>query len=340
MTTHHIDGPLFEDFERGQTFGAPSVTVTAGHAAFYQAVTGDRMRLPLDHGLSRAVTGSQRPLVHPMLVINLVNGQTTFASQHVKGNLFYRGLLLLEPVFIGDTLETVTKVVGLRQNRVKPGRDATGMVALEMETLNGDGACVMKYWRCPMISCRDPEAATGADDSFEWIPETLDEAQLLDAIPSGWDPAPLSPERYDVPAPIFAAGDRVIIAAQDTVTCAPELVRVTGNIAFTHTDASRSYLGKRLVYGGHTISLALAQVTRALPNVVTLIGWQGCDHLGPVLEEDIIRTEFTVARMDPVERGGYLCELNAESFASRAKPGTGEYEESAVLDWRLVLWTL
>ena len=126
MATHLIDGPYFEDFETGQTFGAPSVTVTEGHAVLYQALTGDRMRLPLDHELSHAVTGSERPLVHPMLVINLVNGQTTFASQHVKGNLFYRGLLLLKPVFIGDTLETVTKVVGLRQNRVKPDRAATG----------------------------------------------------------------------------------------------------------------------------------------------------------------------------------------------------------------------
>jgi 2-methylfumaryl-CoA hydratase len=337
MTTHRIDGPYFEDFERGQTFGAPSVTVTEGHAAFYQAVTGDRMRLPLDHRLSRAVTRSERPLVHPMLVINLVNGQTTFASQHVKGNLFYRGLLLLEPVFIGDTIETVTKVVGLRQNRAKPGRAATGMVALEMETLNGDGDCVMKYWRCPMIPCRDPQAETGADDSFDWIPEALDDAQLGEAIPSNWDLAPLAAVQFDVPAPRLAVGDRVTIAPQDTVTCAPELVRMTGNIAFTHTDASRSYLGKRLVYGGHTISLAFAQITRAMPNIVTLIGWQGCDHLGPVLEEDIIRSEFTLGSREPV-KGADLCELQVESFAGRAQADGGAYDESAVLDWRLVLW--
>ena len=340
MATHLIDGPYFEDFETGQTFGAPSVTVTEGHAVLYQALTGDRMRLPLDHELSHAVTGSERPLVHPMLVINLVNGQTTFASQHVKGNLFYRGLLLLKPVFIGDTLETVTKVVGLRQNRVKPDRAATGMLALEMETLNADGECVMKYWRCPMILCRDPEAETGADDSFDWIPETLDDAQLRAAIPSNWDLSPLAPERFNVPAPVFATGDKVTISPRDTVTCAPELVRMTGNIAFTHTDASRSYLGKRLVNGGHTISLALAQIARAMPNIVTLIGWQGCDHLGPVLEEDIIRTEFTLVSREAVKGGGDLCELRVESFARRANADTAEYEESAVLDWRLVLWAL
>ncbi len=339
-TTHHVDGPYFEDFNVGDSFSAPSVTVTDGHAALYQATVGDRLRLPLDHALARAVTGTQRALVHPMLVINLVNGQTTYASQHVKGNLFYRGLLLRQPVFIGDTLTTTTKVVGLRQNRPKPGRAATGMVALEMETMNSGGACVMHYWRCPMIPCRDAEAETGYEDDFDWIPEALDGAQIQAAIPMDWDVSALAADKFNVPAPSIGAGDRVIIEAQDTVTCAPELVRVTGNIAFTHTDASRSYLGKRLVYGGHTISLAFAQICRAMPNIVTLIGWQGCDHLGPVLEEDIIRTEFSITEEAGVDNGGKLCELHAKCFAKRTEADTDDYAESEVLDWRLVLWAL
>lgn len=340
MAEHYIDGPYFEDFHVGQMFAAPAVTVTEGHTAFYQSVTGDRMRLPLDRHLSQAVTGDARALVHPMMVINLVNGQTTFASQQVKGNLFYRGLLLLAPVFVGDTLTTSTKVVGLKQNKAKAGRDATGMVALEMETTNQHGARVMQYWRCPMIPCRDVQADTGKNDSFDWIPERLAEPQLVDAVPRGWNLAAMAPEHYKVPAPALSVGDRVVIGPQDTVTCAPELVRITGNIAFTHTDASRSYLGKRLVYGGHTISLTLAQVGRALPNMLGLIGWQGCEHTAPVLEEDIIRTEFTVTSETPVAAGGKLMELHALTFAKRAGADGKSYEESAVLDWRLVVWSL
>ena len=270
---------------------------------------------------------------------NLVNGQTTFASQHVKGNLFYRGLLLRAPVFVGDTLTTTTKVVGLRQNKSKAGRDATGMVALEMETVNQHGVRVMQYWRCPMIACRDRAAETGRNDSFDWIPEGLSAAQLDEALPAQWKVAAMAPDAYQVPAPHLAVGDRVVVGPQDTVTTAPELVRLTGNIALTHTDASRSYLGKRLVYGGHTISLVLAQITRALPNMVTLIGWQGCEHTGPVLEEDIIRTEFSVTSAAPVAGGGRLLELHALAYAKRAQAGGG-YEESAVLDWRLVVWSL
>ena len=111
MTTHNIDGPYFEDFAAGQRFAAPSVTVTEGHTALYQAITGDRLRLPLDRVLSQSVCGDARGLVHPMLVINLVNGQTTFASQHVKGNLFYRGLVLHQPVFVGDVAAAIAGAV-------------------------------------------------------------------------------------------------------------------------------------------------------------------------------------------------------------------------------------
>ena len=338
--TRHVDGPYFEDFNVGDVFSAPSVTVTDGHAALYQATVGDRLRLPLDHHLARAVTGQTRALVHPMLVINLVNGQTTYASQHVKGNLFYRGLLLQKPVFIGDTLTTTTQVVGLRQNRHKPDRATTGMVALEMETMNSAGECVMRYWRCPMIPCRDADAETERKDDFDWIPEALERTQIIAAVPADWNVSALSANDFKLPAPELALGDRVVIEAQDTVTNAPELVRMTGNIAFTHTDASRSYLGKRLVYGGHTISLAFAQICRALPNIVTLIGWQGCDHLGPVLEDDIIRTEFSVVEESVVDHGGRLCELHAKCFAKRKASDSNEYAESEVLDWRLVLWTL
>jgi len=340
MTLHTIDGPYFEDFSREQTFAAPAVTVHQGHAALYQALMGDRMRLPLDYQLCAAVTGDTRGLVHPLLVINLVNGQTTYASQHVKGNLFYRGLLHQQPVFIGDTLTTSTRVVGLKQNQSKPGRAATGMVALEMETLNQDGACVMKYWRCPMIPCRNTDADTGHNDSFEWMPEALTSAILAAAVPATWRVAAMDAAAYAVPAPNLKVGDHVMIQGQDTITCAPELVRMTGNIAFAHTDASRSYLGKRLVYGGHTISLALSQVTRAMPNIVSLIGWQGCDHLGPVLEEDIIRSEFEVTSVTPHEVGGALYELHIKTFAKRQADTGGDYEETAVLDWRLVLWSV
>ena len=134
MTDIDISGPWFEDFHHGLEFDAPAVTLTEGLAALHQATFGDRLRLPLDHHASRRITGREAPLAHPLLPINVAIGQSTWASQRVKANLFYRGLSLLRPVHLGDTLYTRTRVVGLRQNKLQAGRAATGIVALEMTT--------------------------------------------------------------------------------------------------------------------------------------------------------------------------------------------------------------
>jgi 2-methylfumaryl-CoA hydratase len=339
MARIEIDGPYFEDFSVGETFSAPSITLTDGYAAMYQAITGDRMRLPLDHHLSQRVTGRQSPLAHPHLVINVVNGQTTYPSQHVKGNLFYRGLILTRPVFIGDTLTTSTKVVALKQNRTKTGRPATGMVVLEMGTTNQHDDVVMQYWRCPMIPCRNPEAATGHDGDFSIIGTAITPADIDAALPKNWDLSPLASTVTGLKSRGFAIGDEIVITPRDTITCAPELVRLTLNIAYAHTDASKSYLGKRLVYGGHTISLVLAQVTRAMPSMITVVAWSGCDHTGPVIEEDLIRTQFKILNLTPAAAGGDLVELHIESFAARANQVSEELEESKVLDWHLTVWT-
>ena len=113
-----VAGPWFEDFERGTVFSdAPGLTLTPGHAALHQAVAGDRLRLALDSELCRAVTGDDRLLAHPNLVCDVAIGQSTGPTQRVRGNLFYRGLVLERPVFVGETLRTRTEVVALKQNR-------------------------------------------------------------------------------------------------------------------------------------------------------------------------------------------------------------------------------
>jgi acyl dehydratase len=337
MTLHTVDGPYFEEFEHGQSFSAPSITVTDGHAAVYSALFGDRMRLPLDHHLSRRVTGEPRPLVHPYLAVHMAAGQTTYASQHVKGNLFYRGMLVRRPVFIGDSLYTTTRVVGLKQNKAKTGRAATGMVALEMTTLNQREEVVLHFWRCPMLACRDPQADTGHDDDFSWIRSSFDDSELFDALPSGWDLAPLASDATGLRPLALVAGDEVDIRVQDTVTSAPELVRMSLNMAYTHTDATKSYLGQRLVYGGHTISLVLAQVGRALPNLLQMVAWRYCDHLGPVLENDVIGSRFKVVGVTPAPQGGRLYDLEVEAYATR--PGAdGSRQTGKVLTWGLVVW--
>jgi 2-methylfumaryl-CoA hydratase len=332
-----VEAPYFEDLKVGQLYAdAPAVTLTAGHAAFHAALFGDRLRLPLDATLCESVTGSTRALAHPNLICNLAIGQTTTPTQRVKGNLFYRGLVLHQPVFIGDTLRTSTKIVALKQNSAKPGRDATGMAALEIHVDNQRDETVLHFWRCAMIPCRDPQAVTGASDSFAAIPAELEMEQVEAAVPAAWK---LDRFRREVPGEHFEAietGSRYQVEGRDSVTTAPELARLTLNLAKAHTDAAASPYGTRLVYGGHTISMASAQISRALPNLVTLVAWRSCDHIEPVFEGDVLHTELSIEAKHALSGGGGLVDLRALVHATRRDPTQTPDAKGAVLDWRVI----
>ncbi|WP_131809939.1 MaoC family dehydratase, partial [Mycolicibacterium mucogenicum] len=163
-------GPFFDDLSVGQVFDwAPAMTLTDGVAAAHQAILGDRLRLPLDAGLSAAVTSSVRALAHPGLVCDVAIGQSTLVTQRVKANLFYRGLQFHRFPQLGDTIATRTEVVGLKQNSAKPGRPRTGLAALRMSTADQEGRTVLDFHRCAMLPLRDDAADTGHADDLSVI---------------------------------------------------------------------------------------------------------------------------------------------------------------------------
>jgi acyl dehydratase len=321
--------PFFEQLRLGQVErSAPAVTLTEGLAAAHQAIVGDRLRLALDATLSREVLGSSAPLAHPALVWDLAIGQSTLLTGRVIANLFYRGLVLQRAPVIGDTLSTVTEVVGMRQTTPRPGRPPTGLVALRVRTSDQEGRSVLDFWRCAMLPLGDPELRSGHADSFEEIPSELDPEALTSAV-STWRLQALpgdGAQRLLAMAP----GTRMSAHAGDVVSGAPELARLTLNVAAVHHDRHAHGEGGRLVYGGHTIGLAAAQAARAVPEIATIVGWHSCDHLAPVHEGDTLRSELELERIDPLPGGGALAHLRSRVAAD------GEPEPVDVLDWRFV----
>lgn len=322
--------PWFEDLEIGTVFeGAPALTLTEGHAALHQALAGDRLRLALDAGLAGAVLGPGPPVAHPALVWDVAIGQSTVATRRVVANLFYRGLLLHRPVRLGDTLRTSTEVVARRENRPKEGRPPTGLVVLRIRTADQDGRAVLDFSRCAMLPLRDAPAGVEGDigeGAVDLEPEPLRAAAAALA---------LEPFRAQVPGPHFAElpGDWSLeVEGGDAVDAAPALARLTLNVAMAHLDAGSGGRGRRLVYGGHTIGLAAAQATRALPSLVTILGWHSADHSAPVFEGDTLHSRLELERREPLPGGGGLVHLRSRADAVRA--GGGERE--AVLDWRFV----
>lgn len=319
-------GPYFDELHTGQVFaGAPAMTLTPGLAAVHQSILGDRLRLPLDAELSAAVTGLPAPLAHPGLVCDVAIGQSTLATQHVKANLFYRGLVFYRFPAIGDTLFTRTEVVGLKKNSAKPGRAPTGLVALRMTTIDQADRLILDFYRCamlPLSSAAGPDDADHADDLSKVGAD-------LAAPPSAVDEWNAEVFRERIPGPHFDAdlAGSVLHSSADLVSSAPELARLTLNIAAVHHDSRIG--GRRLVYGGHTIGLALAQASRLLPNLATVLGWQSCDHTGPVHEGDTLYSELHIESAEPTDNGGVLGLRSLVYAVSDAQD-----EPRQVLDWR------
>jgi acyl dehydratase len=199
-----------------------------------------------------------------------------------------------------------------------------------MHVVNQRDETVLLFWRCPMVPCRDEQADTGHADDLAIMPEVISDDDLLSSVPD-WDLSHLPAD-----ARAFAPGSVVAVEARDTITSAPEVVRMTLNMAMTHTDAGRSVYDKRLVYGGHTISMAAAQLARVMPSLATILCWYRCDHVAPVFEEDILRSVITVNDVLPAERGRII-KLGIEVFADRGQEAPMQETDIKVLDWQLAV---
>jgi acyl dehydratase len=321
-----VEGPYFDELAVGQSYGgAPGLTLTSGLAAAHQAIIGDRLALATDHDLCRRVTGGQ-PLASPSLVWDVAIGQSTVVTQHVKANVFYRGLAFRRLACIGDTLRTVTEVVALRQNAPRPGRAPTGLAVLRVTTTDQQGRAVLDFWRCAMLPLRDRDGRTGHADDIEGPGRDISADQAADLV-SGWrlgEFAGLAGRQLAGLAP----GAAFSVAGGDVVSSSPELARLTLNIAMVHHDGAAAG-NRRLVYGGHSIGIALAQACRALPSLVTVAAWHSCDHLSPVHEGDTLRSTITVERIDRL--GG---EAGLAHLRSRVSADGPDHRD--VLDWRFV----
>lgn len=322
-----VRGPYFDELAVGAVLDtAPAVTLTEGMQAIHHSIVGSRLRLALDPQLAVAVTGG--PAASPALAWDVSIGQSTGFTQHVMANLFYRGLNFRRLPDIGDTLATTTTVAALKENSRRPDRPASGLAVLRIETKDQNDRPVLDYWRCAMLPLSPGSGQTGAADDVASIGSQT-RVEDVTAPVEDWR---LGIIRSTYPGLHFGdleVGLSWAVMGADVVSSGPELARLTGNLATVHHDASAAG-GARLVYGGHTIGLALHQVTRALPNLVTVVGWKHCDHLAPVHEGDMITSTVSVEALNPFPDGGGLVLLHVAASARGA-----DQAPTTALDWSL-----
>jgi acyl dehydratase len=314
-------GPLYEDFSVGATLPPlPAVTLTEADNTLYRAITGDQHALAADATAYRAASGSGGALANPALVMQYSIGQTTMATRQAIANLYYRSVRVLGPVEIGQTLRTTTTVLGLKDSAPK-GDQFRGKVWLGITSSTADGP-VVEYERCALVRGRGPGQPGHADD----IPgpsEPIPIAELGAHVPS-WNLDGLIATEWGV-------DDTRVDPLRDHVDMAAPLARMTFNQAAVHRDHTMAADGRRLVYGGHVQGLAQASLTRMLPGLATVQGWDGCDHIGPAYEDDLIEFRHRLVEREPAG-GGRL--MRFEVIGTKV----GTDAETDILRWTPIVW--
>lgn len=177
-----------------------------------------------------------------------------------------------------------------------------------------------------MLPLTAPNAQTGHEDDLSSVGNSPELAPLLASL-GEWDLSSWRPPT----GPEVAEGAAWNLLAGDVVSSAPELARLTLNLAHVHHDRFSQPSG-RLVYGGHTIGLAMAQMTRTLPHLLTIAGWHGCDHTGPVREGDTLTSRVEVTSLSEASSAGVRLADMRVVVSARDEAGARE-----VLDWRPIV---
>src|SRR5262249_10575180 len=187
------------------------------------------------------------------------------------------------PVYPGDTLNAESEVMGRKENSSRK----TGIVFVRSTGCKPDGSKVLEYVRWVMVRKRD-EAASAPGDHVPRLPEAVIPSTLGDACPridvAAYDFTQAgSPYRFGD----YAVGEKIdhidgITVEEAEHQIATRLYQNTARIHFDLYSAAPGRFGRRLIYGGHVISLARALSFNGLANAFHIAAINGGRHVSPL----------------------------------------------------------
>jgi len=277
-------GNFFEDFKIGQVIAhATPRTVTTGDVALYTALYGSRFAVQSSDAFAHQI-GYPRSPVDDLLVFHIVFGKTVpDISLNAVANLGYADCRFLAPVYPGDTLSATSEVIGLKEN----SNGQTGVVYVRSRGRNQKGVVVLDYVRWVMVRKRDPKNPAPAE-LVPQLPRALAPEQLGDALPV------IDGRKYDFALAgskhrwgDYLPGERIdhvdgMTAEEAEHQLATRLYQNTAKVHFNQFSEGQGRFGRRLIYGGHVISLARALSFNGLGNAFHIAAINGGRHVSPL----------------------------------------------------------
>ncbi|MCW9032962.1 MAG: MaoC family dehydratase, partial [Rhodospirillales bacterium] len=145
-------GNFFEDFKIGQEiFHATPRTITEGDVTLYTALYGPRFAVQSADTFAMDLGFEQAP-IDDFLMFHMVFGKTVpDISLNAVANLGYSSGRFGTPVYPGDTVRTMSKVIGLKEN----SNGKTGVVYVNSIGANQRDEVVLDYVRWVMVNKKD-----------------------------------------------------------------------------------------------------------------------------------------------------------------------------------------
>ncbi|MBZ4023949.1 hypothetical protein CKO11_15975 [Rhodobacter sp. TJ_12] len=342
MATKTNPGRFFEDYHIGQVIAhAVPRTVAEGERAAYHALYPARHALYSSDAFA-AECGLDGSPMDDLIAFHTVFGKTVpDVSLNAVANLGYAEGRWLLPVYPGDTLRSVSEVIGLKQN----SNGKSGVVYVRTRGLNQNDEVVLEYVRWVMVRKRDLDAPA---------PETV-LPELRNVVPAEHLVVPegLTFEDYDFtlagePHRLgdYEVGEKIDHVDGVTIEEAEHMLatRMWQNTAKVHFDATFREDGKRLIYGGHIISMARALSFNGLANAQMIVALNGGAHANPCFAGDTVKAWSEV--LDKAETGApgvgairlrlVAVKQGAAPFALKGEDG--KYAPEVLLD--LDYWAL
>jgi 2-methylfumaryl-CoA hydratase len=340
-------GNFFEDFRLGQVIRhATPRTVTSADAALYTALYGSRFAVQSSDAFAQAIGYKQSP-TDDLLVFHIVFGKTVpDISLNAVANLGYADCRFLKPVFAGDTLSAISEVIGLKENSNRQ----TGIVYVRSRGENQHGDTVLDYVRWVMVRKRDPAAAV-MDEKMPQLPSALGAEAIGAACPvlksSAYDRMLAGSEQiwgdYGVGEKIDHVDGMTVEEAEHQL--ATRLYQNTAKVHFNQFSEGQGRFGRRLIYGGHVISLARALSFNGLANAFHVAAINGGRHVAPLFAGLTVFAWSEILERAEIPGRGDIGALRIRTIATKDRPcadcpdKSGDaYDPAIILD--LDYWVL
>ena len=342
MSSKTTPGNFFEDFRLGQEIvHATPRTVTEGDVALYTALFGSRFAVSSSSEFARTLGLKQAP-IDSLLAFHIVFGKTVpDISLNAIANLGYACGRFGEPVYPGDTLATTSTVIGMKQN--KNGK--SGIVYVRSVGLNQRHETVVDYVRWVMVRKRNLEASAPAV-VVPSLPEMVDESELT--VPFHLGQPPLDTARSGSPYlwEDYEVGERIdhvdgITIEEAEHMLATRLYQNTARVHFNQHVEKEGRFGRRIVYGGHIMSLARSLSFNGLANALNIAAINGGSHTNPVFADDTIYAWSEILSKLTLAGDADIGALRVRTIATKDRPchefpdrdADGNIDPSVVLEF-------